>query len=98
LSGKTYEELAAWRDDARVRAEPFDAIELELSALWEKEGPPSAKAGQLHELSSALEREPQEAVTAIERGQGLEVMLAELEAWGERESSRYQDARGRITS
>jgi Uma2 family endonuclease len=23
-----------WRDDARVRAEPFDAIELELAALW----------------------------------------------------------------
>jgi Uma2 family endonuclease len=25
---------AAWRDDARVRAEPFDAIELDLSLLW----------------------------------------------------------------
>jgi Uma2 family endonuclease len=24
----------AWRDDARVRAEPFDAIELELAVLW----------------------------------------------------------------
>ncbi|HKQ70680.1 MAG TPA: Uma2 family endonuclease [Polyangiaceae bacterium] len=24
----------SWRDDARVRAEPFDAIELELGALW----------------------------------------------------------------
>ena len=36
LSGKTYEELGAWRGDAGVRAEPFDAIELELSALWEK--------------------------------------------------------------
>jgi Uma2 family endonuclease len=24
----------AWRDDAVVRAEPFDAIELELSVLW----------------------------------------------------------------
>lgn len=23
-----------WRDDQRARAEPFDAIELELSALW----------------------------------------------------------------
>ncbi len=23
-----------WRDDERVRAEPFDAIELELAALW----------------------------------------------------------------
>ena len=26
--------LATWRDDAVVRAEPFDAIELELAALW----------------------------------------------------------------
>jgi Uma2 family endonuclease len=25
---------AAYRDDARVRAEPFDAIELELAILW----------------------------------------------------------------
>lgn len=24
----------AWRDDARVRAEPFDAIELDLAILW----------------------------------------------------------------
>ena len=26
--------LGAWRDDARVRVEPFDAIELELANLW----------------------------------------------------------------
>jgi Uma2 family endonuclease len=26
--------LGTWRDAARVRAEPFDAIELELAALW----------------------------------------------------------------
>lgn len=26
--------LAAHRDDARIRAEPFDAIELDLSILW----------------------------------------------------------------
>jgi Uma2 family endonuclease len=26
--------LGAWRDDARVRAEPFDAIELDLASLW----------------------------------------------------------------
>jgi Uma2 family endonuclease len=25
---------ASWRDDARVRAEPFDAIELDLAILW----------------------------------------------------------------
>ena len=34
--GKTYEELAAFRGDTRVRAEPFDAIELDSAALWEK--------------------------------------------------------------
>ncbi len=28
--------VAVWRDDAVVRAEPFDAIELELAALWER--------------------------------------------------------------
>jgi hypothetical protein len=26
--------VGAHRDDARVRAEPFDAIELDLSLLW----------------------------------------------------------------
>ena len=26
--------LGIWRDDAAVRAEPFDAVELELAALW----------------------------------------------------------------
>jgi Uma2 family endonuclease len=26
--------LGTWRDDARVRVEPFDAFELELSGLW----------------------------------------------------------------
>lgn len=26
--------LGAWRDNAKVRAEPFDAVELELGALW----------------------------------------------------------------
>ncbi len=26
--------LATWRDDAHVRAEPFEAIELKLGALW----------------------------------------------------------------
>jgi Uma2 family endonuclease len=28
--------LGTWRDEARVRAEPFDAIELELAALWHR--------------------------------------------------------------
>ena len=27
--------LATYRDDAKVRAEPFDAIELELNVMWE---------------------------------------------------------------
>lgn len=34
LDGETYRVLGTWRDEARVRAEPFDAIELELGALW----------------------------------------------------------------
>lgn len=34
LDGETYRTLLVWRDQAVVRAEPFDAIELELSALW----------------------------------------------------------------
>lgn len=28
--------LGTWGDDARVRAEPFDAIELELAVLWQQ--------------------------------------------------------------
>ncbi|HEX8699491.1 MAG TPA: Uma2 family endonuclease [Myxococcaceae bacterium] len=32
-------ELGSWGDDERVRVAPFDAIELELSALWLPEEP-----------------------------------------------------------
>jgi Uma2 family endonuclease len=34
LDGETYRLIYTWRGDAVVRAEPFDAIELELAALW----------------------------------------------------------------
>jgi len=34
LDGATYRIIGVHRDEARVRAEPFDAIELELGALW----------------------------------------------------------------
>lgn len=34
LDGDSYRLAATARDDARVRAEPFEAIELELPALW----------------------------------------------------------------
>lgn len=34
LDGDTYRLVAAHSDDERPRLEPFDAIELELSALW----------------------------------------------------------------
>jgi Uma2 family endonuclease len=34
LEGKRWVLLGTFRDEARVRAKPFDAIELELSALW----------------------------------------------------------------
>ena len=36
LNGKNYASIAAWRDNAKVRAEPFDAIELDLAAIWER--------------------------------------------------------------
>lgn len=34
LDGQSYRIIATFRDDARARAEPFDAIELELGSLW----------------------------------------------------------------
>lgn len=34
LEGARWMLLGTWRDDARVRVEPFDAIELELANLW----------------------------------------------------------------
>lgn len=34
LDGDGWRMVATWRDDAVVRAEPFDAIELELALLW----------------------------------------------------------------
>lgn len=36
FDGDSYRVVRVWRDDAVVRAEPFDAIELPLSALWER--------------------------------------------------------------
>lgn len=35
LEGGRWLELGAWRDDEKVRVEPFEAMELELAALWE---------------------------------------------------------------
>jgi Uma2 family endonuclease len=34
LDGPDWKHLETWHDDAVVRAVPFDAIELELAALW----------------------------------------------------------------
>lgn len=34
LDGESYRLVMTWRDDARCRAEPFDAIELGLAELW----------------------------------------------------------------
>jgi hypothetical protein len=36
LDGETFRLVGTHAEDARVRAEPFDAIELELGALWER--------------------------------------------------------------
>ncbi|MEA2746429.1 MAG: hypothetical protein QOI41_572, partial [Myxococcales bacterium] len=34
LEREKYIIMATWADDAKVRAEPFDAIELDLAILW----------------------------------------------------------------
>ncbi|MCA9626820.1 MAG: Uma2 family endonuclease [Myxococcales bacterium] len=34
LDGETYRAVACYAEDENIRAEPFDAIELELGALW----------------------------------------------------------------
>jgi Uma2 family endonuclease len=34
LDGESYRLVAVSRDDARVRPEPFDAVELDLALLW----------------------------------------------------------------
>ncbi len=36
LDGGRWVVLGTWRDEARVRVEPFEAIEVELAALWER--------------------------------------------------------------
>ena len=36
LDGETYRLVATFADDAFIRAEPFDAIELELGVLWQR--------------------------------------------------------------
>jgi Uma2 family endonuclease len=36
LDGERWTLAGVWRDEARIRAEPFDAFELELAALWAK--------------------------------------------------------------
>lgn len=36
LDGHTFRIIGAFKNDERVRARPFEALELELSALWER--------------------------------------------------------------
>jgi Uma2 family endonuclease len=36
LESGAYRLLGTWRGDVKVRVEPFDAVELELTALWSK--------------------------------------------------------------
>ena len=36
LEGSRWLLLGAWREDAKVRVEPFDAFELDLASLWAK--------------------------------------------------------------
>ena len=35
LDGETWRMIKTWHGDVRVRAEPFDAVELDLALLWE---------------------------------------------------------------
>jgi Uma2 family endonuclease len=35
LDGETWRMIKTWHDDVVVRAEPFDAIEIDLTGLWE---------------------------------------------------------------
>ncbi|MCY1019340.1 Uma2 family endonuclease [Pyxidicoccus sp. MSG2] len=39
LQGGRWVERGTWAGDARVRAEPFEVLELELGALWKMEAP-----------------------------------------------------------
>jgi Uma2 family endonuclease len=39
LDGPPYRLAATWRGDAKVRAEPFDAIEMDLGVLWARVEP-----------------------------------------------------------
>ena len=41
LDGDTWRMIKTWHGDVKVRAEPFDAIELDLALLWEALPPPS---------------------------------------------------------
>lgn len=34
LDGETYRLVNTWKGDAQIRAEPFDAVALDLGALW----------------------------------------------------------------
>jgi Uma2 family endonuclease len=36
LEGNRWLQLGVWRDEAKARVEPFDAIELQLGSLWER--------------------------------------------------------------
>jgi hypothetical protein len=36
-----------FRGDVRVRAEPFDAIELDLSVIWARLPPPPSRAAEI---------------------------------------------------
>jgi Uma2 family endonuclease len=46
LEGERWSILGTWADDAHIRAEPFDAIELELGALWADVILPPAEPGR----------------------------------------------------
>ncbi len=49
LRDGAYSFIATHADDERVRAAPFDAIEIELAALWRDFLPPSHAAEQCYD-------------------------------------------------
>ena len=46
LDGETWRMIKVWSDDAKVRAEPFDAIELDLASLWAHLPPKPTGSGE----------------------------------------------------
>jgi len=78
LDGEGYRLVGVWRGNAKVRVEPFDAIELELEALWTDPEPEPAKQdrGRVPSGSALTDEERTAMVRTSERQQGAHDALA----------------------